>query len=103
MRLTTLNMLKSKFAAKLTELELSKEDIEKMVNEADKYAEDDRHIKEKIEARNSLESYTYNLKNTASGELAAKLTEEDKKTIEEKSSEVISWLEENQDCISDNV
>ena len=80
---------------------LSKEDIEKMVNEADKYAEDDRQIKEKIEARNSLESYTYNLKNTASGELAAKLTEEDKKTIEEKSSEVISWLEENQDCDKD--
>ena len=54
-----------------------------------------------MQYRNSLESYTYNLKNTTSGELASKLTDEDKKTIEEKTSEMITWLEENQDCDKD--
>jgi heat shock protein 5 len=43
---------------------LSEEEIERMVKEAERYAEEDRKVKERIDARNGLESYLYNLKNT---------------------------------------
>jgi heat shock protein 5 len=43
---------------------LSEEEIEHMVKEAEQYAEEDHKVKEHINARNSLESYLYNLKNT---------------------------------------
>ena len=50
---------------------LSKEDIERMVDEANKYSEQDKLNKEKVEAKNSLESYCYNLKNNVEGELSS--------------------------------
>ena len=47
---------------------LSKEDIERMVNEAEKYAEEDEIAKGKIAAKNSFESYIFNVKNTLDDE-----------------------------------
>merc|ERR1711935_1140438 len=47
---------------------LSEEDIERMVKEAEDYAEEDKKVKERIDARNGLESYLYNLKNTIEDE-----------------------------------
>merc|ERR1711935_480171 len=43
---------------------LSQEDIDRMVREAEEFAEEDKKVKERIDARNGLESYLYNLKNT---------------------------------------
>merc|ERR1711988_775581 len=43
---------------------LSEDEIERMVQEAEQYAEEDKKVKERIDARNGLESYLYNLKNT---------------------------------------
>ncbi len=43
---------------------LSEEDIERMVREAEEFAEEDKKVKEKIDAKNGLEGYLYNLKNT---------------------------------------
>jgi L1 cell adhesion molecule like protein len=63
---------------------LSKEEIEKMVNEAEKYRDEDDKIKKKVEAKNALENYCYSMKNTLNDEkLKDKISEEDKKTIEE--------------------
>ena len=76
---------------------LSKEDIERMVDEANKYSEQDKLNKEKVEAKNSLESYCYNLKNNVEGELSSKLEEADRNSITTKVNEVIEWLGENQD------
>ena len=76
---------------------LSKEDIERMVDEANKYSEQDKLNKEKVEAKNSLESYCYNLKNNVEGELSSKLEEADRTSITTKVNEVIEWLGENQD------
>ena len=39
---------------------LSEEDIERMVREAEEYADEDKKVKERIDARNGLESYLYN-------------------------------------------
>ena len=76
---------------------LSKDEIEKMVEEAEKYKSEDEANKQRIEAKNGLENYAYNMKNTMSDEkLKDKIEEGDKKTIEEKCDEVINWLDTNQ-------
>jgi len=79
---------------------LTPEDIERMVADAEKFADEDAKVKEKVEARNDIEGYLYGLKNQISDEekLGAKLSEDDKATITEAVDEKISWLEENQDA-----
>merc|ERR1719188_986021 len=73
---------------------LSKEDIERMVNEAEKYKEEDDKQKERIGAKNGLESYAFNVKNTLDDEkLKDKLSEDDKKTILDKAKETLDWLD----------
>ena len=75
---------------------LSKEEIERMVTDAEKYKEDDEKQKERIAAKNSLESYSFNMKSTVEDEkLKDKISEEDKKTISDKCEEVIKWLDAN--------
>merc|ERR1719186_805387 len=67
---------------------LSKEDIERMVNEAEKFKDDDDKQKERISAKNSLESYCFNMKTTLDDEkVKDKISEDDKKTILDKISE----------------
>jgi len=63
---------------------LSQEEIERMVEEAEEFAEEDKKIKERIDSRNSLETYAYNMKNTVSDsdKLGDKLEESDKSTIQ---------------------
>ena len=76
---------------------LSPEDIERMINDAEKFAEEDKALKSKVEARNELESYAYSLKNQINDKekLGGKLAEDDKKTIEESVDEAIDWLGKN--------
>merc|ERR1719453_1420727 len=77
---------------------LSQEEIEAMIREAEEFAEEDRKIKERVDARNSLETYAYNMKNqiSDSDKLADKLEEDDKSTIEEAVKETPDWLDDNQ-------
>lgn len=83
---------------------LSPEDIEKMVNDAEKFADDDKKVKEKVEARNELESYAYSLKNQIGDKekLGGKLSEDEKETISKAVEEKISWLDKNQDADVDD-
>merc|ERR1712014_328713 len=79
---------------------LTPEDIEKMINDAEKFADEDAKLKGKVEARNELESYAYSLKNQLSDEekLGGKLSDEETAKIEEVINEKIAWLEENADA-----
>merc|ERR1711868_211991 len=73
---------------------LSKDDIERMVREAEQYADEDKAAKEKIDAKNALESYCYSMKNTISEDkFKAAISEDDKKTIESKIDETTAWLD----------
>jgi len=76
---------------------LTAEEIERMVEEAEKYAEEDKATRERIEARNGLENYAYSLKNQVNDEegLGGKIEEDDKETILEAVKETQDWLEEN--------
>lgn len=76
---------------------LSKEDIEQMVQEAEQFRAEDEAQRDKVTAKNSLESLAFNMKSTVEDEkLQDKISPEDKKTIVDKCNEVISWLDRNQ-------
>ena len=76
---------------------LSQEEIDRMVQEAKEYEEEDKKVKEKIDAKNSLESYIYNIKNTINDEdkIKDKLSDEDKETLEEVVKTTTEWIDEN--------
>jgi len=76
---------------------LSKEEIERMVNDAEKFKADDEKQKERISAKNGLESYCFNMKTTIDDEkVKDKISEDDMKKISDKCDEAIKWLDANQ-------
>ena len=81
---------------------LSKEDIERMTNDAETYAKEDVEFKEKVEAKNGLENYCFSIKNTISDEkLKDNIPEDDKKIIEEKIDDTLKWLEANNSAVKE--
>jgi endoplasmic reticulum chaperone BiP len=74
---------------------LSPEEIERMIKDAEKFADEDKKLKERVEAKNELESYVYSLKNQLSDKekLGGKLSEEEKTTITDAVEEKIKWLD----------
>jgi len=75
---------------------LSKEEIERMVNDAEKYKAEDEVQKDRIAAKNQLESYAYNMKSTVEDDkLKDKISADDLKVITDKCSETITWLDAN--------
>merc|ERR1712146_586321 len=80
---------------------LSEDEIERMVQEAEEFAEEDKKVKERVDKRNGLEGYAYNLRNSLNDEekgIADKIEEEDKETLEDAIKEVLDWLDDNQEA-----
>merc|ERR1719182_1220292 len=76
---------------------LSKEEIEKMVGDAEKYKAEDEKQKDRISAKNGLESYCFNMKSTLDDEkLKDKISDGDREVISKKCDEAIKWLDANQ-------
>lgn len=73
---------------------LSKSQIEDMISEAEKFKEADMKVKERVDAKNELESFTYNMKSTVEGD-KVKLSEADKGVISDIVKETIEWIEQN--------
>ena len=71
-----------------------------MVREAEEFAEEDKKVKEKIDARNQLETYVYNMKNTINDKdkLADKLETEEKEKVDAALKEALEWLDDNQNA-----
>ena len=82
---------------------LSKEEIDRMIADSEKFAEEDKAIKEKIDARNSFENYIYQMKSSVEDKdkLAEKLEEEDKSTIKDALTDAQDWLNANNDAEKD--
>jgi len=73
---------------------LSDADIERMVNEAKEFEEQDNKARERVDSRNALESYCYSLKNTmAEGTFAEAVGEASKAELETKVQETMQWLD----------
>ncbi|KAL7412183.1 heat shock protein 70 [Mrakia frigida] len=81
---------------------LSPEDIERMVREAEEFADEDAAVKKKIEALNGLQNYVWSLKSQLADQegLGSKLPDADKKTILAALKESTDWIEENQSSAS---
>lgn len=79
---------------------LSKEEIDRMVEEAEKYAAQDAEVKARIEARNSLENLTHNMKQKLDDnddEYLSKVSDEDREALSDVIAEVTEFLEDNYD------
>ncbi|KAA0191580.1 Heat shock protein 70B-2 [Hyalella azteca] len=75
---------------------LSKEEIEKMVQDAEKFKDEDDKQKEKISAKNSLESYCFNMKSTLEDDkLKDKIPENDREKALNACSDALKWLDAN--------
>jgi heat shock protein 1/8 len=76
---------------------LSKEDIERMVSDAEKYAEDDECMRKIIESRNKLENYVYSIRSSLNDEkLKDKLSTEEQTQVETLMKETLTWLDTHQ-------
>jgi len=82
---------------------LSQEEIDRMVREAEEFADEDKAMKQTIDARNGLEGYAFSLRNsiTDKEKLGDKISEEDKETIEAAIKETTEWLDEHPDADKD--
>lgn len=76
---------------------LSKEDIERMVQEAEQFASEDEAQRKRIEALNSLSSFVYGLKGQLADQegLGGKIDDADKKTILSAVKDTTDWIDEN--------
>jgi len=76
---------------------LSQEEIDRMVKEAEDAAEEDKKLRERVEAKNQLENYAYQVKRTINDEdkFGGKIDADEKETIENEVKSVIDWIDEN--------
>jgi L1 cell adhesion molecule like protein len=81
---------------------LSKEDIERMVKEAEEFKSEDEAQRKKVDARNELERYAYSVRSSLDrDDLKDKFTEEDRSQIQSAADEVVKWLEEQKEATAD--
>merc|ERR1711917_61958 len=81
---------------------LSKEEIERMVNDAEKYKEEDEKQRDRISSKNELESYAFQMKQTVEDDkVKDKISDSDRKMINDKCDEAIKWLDMNQTAEKD--
>jgi endoplasmic reticulum chaperone BiP len=83
---------------------LTKEEIDQMIADSEKYAEEDKAIKEKIDAKNQFENYVYQMKNSVEDKdkLAEKLSDEEKSSIKDALTDAQDWLNANSDAEKDD-
>ena len=74
---------------------LTPEEIQKMIDEAEQFAEDDKIVKEHTEAKNELEQYAFSLKRQVD---ELKIQDDDKEAIINVVEEKLEWLNDNQEA-----
>jgi L1 cell adhesion molecule like protein len=89
--------ISKKVAIKNEKGRLSKSQIESMVNDAERFAEEDKKLRDKIDAKNEFENYLYGVKNSLTDELKAKIGDEKCKKLTDIIVENLKWIEESAD------
>jgi len=87
---------------------LTEEEIERMVREAEEFAEEDKKVKERIDAKNAMDGYVHSLKNAVEGSgadkgLSEKMDEDDKATVKEAMEEAQSWMDSNAEADAEEI
>jgi len=74
---------------------LSKEEIERMLADAEKYKKEDEMQQERVKARNQLEAYLFGVKQAVQDAPADKINETEKQQVLDKCNENLKWLDNN--------
>ena len=82
---------------------LTEEQIEKMIQEAEQFADEDKKVKERIDAKNAFDSYIHSMTNAAENSLKDKLDDDEKESITEAIKEAQEWLSENPDADAEEI
>jgi len=81
---------------------LSQDEIDRMVNEAEEFEEQDRKERERVEARNGLEGFVFqskaSLAGAENGRVSDQLSDEERESLDKALEEVNEWLDDNQDA-----
>jgi len=82
---------------------LTEEQIEKMIQEAEQFADEDKKVKERIDAKNALDSYIHSMTNAAENSLKDKLDDDEKESITEAIKEAQEWLAQNSEADAEEI
>jgi len=87
---------------------LTEEDIERMIREAEEYADEDKKVKERIDAKNAFDGYMHSLKGAVEGTgdnkgLSEKMDEEDKEKVKEAMEDGESWMSSNPEADAEEI
>merc|ERR1712188_56998 len=87
---------------------LSEEDIERMIREAEEFADEDAKTKERVDARNAFDNYLYSMKNAVEGSgdnpgLGEKMDEDEKETVDEAVKDGQDWLASNPEAEAEEI
>merc|ERR1712216_303472 len=87
---------------------LTEEQIEKMIKEAEEFAEEDKLLKEKVDARNAFDNYLHSMKSAVEGSgenkgLGEKMDEDEKETVDDAIKDGQDWLSSNPDADTEEI
>jgi len=84
---------------------LSEEEIERMVRDAEEFADADKAVRETVDAKNALEGYAYNMRNQIEDKekLGGKISDEDKETISEAVKKALDWIDDNAEATKEDL
>jgi len=84
---------------------LSQDEIERMVRDAEEFADADKAVRETIDAKNALEGFAYNLKNQIEDKekLGGKISDEDKETISDAVKKALEWIDDNAEASKEDM
>jgi len=83
---------------------LSEEEIERMVRDAEEFADADKAVRETVDAKNGLEGYAYNMRNQIEDKekIGGKISEEEKETISEAVKKALDWIDDNAEATKED-
>jgi len=82
---------------------LSREEVERLVAESEKYAEEDKKVMERVEAKNDLESYLYNARNSLNDDKVKEKLGDDCTAALKTVEEGLAWLGDNQEAETEDL
>ena len=80
---------------------LTKDEINRMVQDAEKFKDEDEKQRQRVAAKNKLESYVFSVKQSIDEAKTSVLSSSDKKTVEDACNKELKWLDANQSADKD--
>merc|ERR1719453_437859 len=82
---------------------LTQEEIDRMVQEAEEFADEDKKVKERIDAKNAFDGYLHSLKSAVEGSLKDKIEEDEAQTVKDAMEDGQSWMDSNPESDAEDI